>query len=578
MATFIAGWWYLLPAEFEVLKSHIKWGLAFAANIKLNSEVGYFDTAAELKPLLHLWSLAIEEQFYLVWPALLWVSFRKRLNLFTVTLVLAVLSYKSRKYFGTTESGAFYFPWTRFWELQVGALLAVWNSDYAPRFAELWSRVEKFIRPVIFHKEAARANHTSTQFFQSAMSAVGIALVAYACWKFSKATPFPSRHTLYPVLGAALIIAAGKQAWFNRRVLSLRPMRFVGNISFPLYLWHWPMLAFARIILGEPSTKVALYAIGISVVLSIATYLTIEKFLRFETRRIAWRAPALAAALCGIILFVKYRPTEPRSAAFGIEKISAAIGLWEYPTKGMVSKVFPNGTEYWEISAGSDRNVVFIGSSHMCQWAPAIDKLASEHRLAANVLFIEVSGCGRGPGPVETYRRIVDLLKSGAQFDAIVWAAFWKTQLWEELYQNVTREILALAREKSQRIVFILDYPDGDEFDPKTMVQRSLVGGFVLGPAYIPLTEALQRDEKPRKAIFELASIYGAVVIDPFKFLCTNGNCPTRDPEGYPLYKDPHHFTPISAAKHLTFIGDALGISRPSTAASTAAEKNRKSL
>jgi peptidoglycan/LPS O-acetylase OafA/YrhL len=112
VSTLIAGWWYLLPAEFENLKSHVKWGLVFSSNFKLQSEVGYFDTASELKPLLHLWSLAIEEQFYLLWPAFLWICFHLRINLFVISILLALASYKSRKYFGISESGAFYYPWT----------------------------------------------------------------------------------------------------------------------------------------------------------------------------------------------------------------------------------------------------------------------------------------------------------------------------------------------------------------------------------------------------------------------------------------------------------------------------------
>ena len=177
---------------------------------------------------------------------------------------------------------------------------------------------------------------SATPLVKSALAAVGFVLIVYACIKFSKATPFPSSQTLYPVVGAALMIAA---------------------------------------------------------------------------------------ALCGLVVFVKYQHTEPRSARFGIEKINAAIKSWEYPTKMMVSKKFPNGTNYWEINASSDRNVLFIGSSHMCQWAPAIDRLAKEQRLTANVLFIEVSGCGRNRGPVEGYRSIVELMESGVKFDAIAWGA-----------------------------------------------------------------------------------------------------------------------------------------------------------
>ncbi len=319
IATLIAGWWYLLPAEFESLKTHIKYGLAFAANFKLNSEVGYFDLAAELKPLLHLWSLAIEEQFYLFWPVLLWVCFRRRLNLFVVSLLLAILSYQSRKYFGTTKSQSFYFPWTRFWELQAGALLALWNAEYASRFLEVLKRFEKLTGPLALSTRTSKEGQTTGTFFKNVASITGISLILWSYCSFTKATPFPSRFTLFPVLGAVLIIAAGKDAWFNKNLLSLSPMRFIGNISFPLYLWHWPILSIIRITKGEPSFELAVIAVAMSFTLSILTYYFVEQKLRFNSSQFAWKAPALTASLIGVIIFLNFSPINPRFVSGGID-------------------------------------------------------------------------------------------------------------------------------------------------------------------------------------------------------------------------------------------------------------------
>ena len=358
VATFAAGWFYLLPAEFETLKSHIKWGLAFLANIKLNSEVGYFDTASELKPLLHLWSLAIEEQFYLVWPVVLWFSFRKKLNLFTLTMVLAVLSYQSRKHFSQSASDIFYFPWTRFWELQVGALLALWHDQYATRVSSVLEKAERFVRPLLMRD----SNTSAAGVFKGTLSVTGLAMIVYSCVAFSKATPFPSKYTLFPVAGAALIIFSGADAWLNRTFLSLRVMRFVGIISFPLYLWHWPILSFARIVLGEPSAKVALACITLSFVLSIGTYYTIENFMRFEIGRWRWRAPALTAALCGIVVFLKYSKV---GAIYTTEQSGhSSVDLMFEPCPTKLASNEPTKLSYCSVSSKSNPKVALVGDSH----------------------------------------------------------------------------------------------------------------------------------------------------------------------------------------------------------------------
>ena len=122
---FAVGWFLLFPDEYKQLGKHIAGGAGFISNFILWKESGYFDDAADTKPLLHLWSLGIEEQFYIVWPLLLWAAWKRNINWLTITVVIAVISFVLNIIIGKSDSVAdFYAPQTRFWELSVGSLLA----------------------------------------------------------------------------------------------------------------------------------------------------------------------------------------------------------------------------------------------------------------------------------------------------------------------------------------------------------------------------------------------------------------------------------------------------------------------
>lgn len=568
LATFAAGWFYLLPAEFETLKSHIKWGLAFLANIKLNNEVGYFDTAAELKPLLHLWSLAIEEQFYLVWPVVLWLSFRKKLNLFTLTMVLAVLSYQSRKYFSQSASDIFYFPWTRFWELQVGALLALWHDQYATRVSPVLEKAERFVRPLLM-----RDSHTSAAgVFKGTLSVTGLAMIVYSCVAFSKATPFPSKYTLFPVVGAALIIFSGANAWLNRRFLSLRVMRFVGLISFPLYLWHWPILSFARIILGEPSARVAWVCIALSFLLSIATYYTIEKFMRFEISRWRWRAPALTAALCGIVVFLKFGGINPRADSFRIAKINAAInGGMGFPLPSWRKR------DDWIYDAKTNvkQTTLFVGDSYLHQYAPRIEKLSQDYPdQTQSAVFFDFQCCFVPTGQSAcSNERTLSCKKLKSRFDdyvgalptevtTIVYANNWPAYSSSPSFTEDTREFLKLLKGTGRELFVVLPHPfangrNGELFAPASMVKRS-IKGFSIEAHGVERAKAKIAQKDTIDFILGLKRDISFKIIDPFDSMCSEIHCPALDPEGYPISREGSHTSPFGIAHMGSFIDEVV--------------------
>ncbi|BEP92853.1 hypothetical protein GmRootA79_12370 [Acidovorax sp. A79] len=296
------GWFALLVDEYMQLGKHVMGGVGFVSNFVLWRESGYFDNSAETKILLHLWSLGIEEQFYIIWPLLLWLAYRCKCNLLVVTATCTVVS------FGLNLQGAgqnsvanFYSPQTRFWELQCGSLLA-WFSLYGQEVGgKLRYALKDRWRLAALFKEGESCGKSLSNL----CSFLGSLLLAYGFWRINKNTDFPGIWAAIPILGAVLIILAGPDAWINKRILSNRLAVWIGLISFPLYLWHWPLLSFARIVEGEtPSRNVRVAAVALSIVLAWLTYRFIERPVRSGNRN-GWKV-ALLTTLMLIVGFAGY--------------------------------------------------------------------------------------------------------------------------------------------------------------------------------------------------------------------------------------------------------------------------------
>jgi peptidoglycan/LPS O-acetylase OafA/YrhL len=273
------GWFALLADEYKQLGKHIAAGAGFISNFILWDEAGYFDNGAETKPLLHLWSLGIEEQFYILWPVLLWFAWKRKFNLFAITLVVTIASFILNITYVTQDTIAtFYSPQTRFWELLSGSLLA-WLMLYKKQaFSKIRQRIDTFLTFLIYKREPRWHALTVVNI----LSVAGILLLVYGFGKINKELIFPGLLACIPVWGAVLIIAAGPEAWLNRKLLSNKIATWFGLISFPLYLWHWPLLSFARIVESEtPSLSIRIAAVLVSVALAWFTYKFVERPLRF---------------------------------------------------------------------------------------------------------------------------------------------------------------------------------------------------------------------------------------------------------------------------------------------------------
>ncbi|MDB5888027.1 MAG: O-antigen acetylase [Rhodocyclales bacterium] len=279
IACFAFGWFALLADEYKQLGEHIAGSAGFVSNFVLWNESGYFDNTAATKPLLHLWSLGIEEQFYLAWPLLLWLAWKRRFNLLTITIIVAAVSFALN--IGLRHSdiiGVFYSPQTRFWELLAGSVLAWLALKKYEVFPRLKSKLDAGLGRLIYAERPATDGST----LRDVQAWLGAAVLVAGMLIITTKWAFPGWWAVLPVMASVLVISAGPQTWINRKLLSNRVLVWFGLISFPLYLWHWPLLSFARTILSEtPSLKMRIALVLLSVVLAWLTYLLIERPIRF---------------------------------------------------------------------------------------------------------------------------------------------------------------------------------------------------------------------------------------------------------------------------------------------------------
>ena len=280
VVAFVCGWFVLYPDEYRQLGKHIVGGALFFSNFVLWRESGYFDTSADSKPLLHLWSLGIEEQFYIVFPLFAWLVWKGRLNLLTLAVLGGLVSFLLNiRDVSHDAVRTFYMPQTRIWELMEGCVLALLMIDASGRIGRMEKAAERMLTRVFYR---AKVDVIPAVTLPNLKAWTGALLIVVGLWKISKEMHFPGKWALLPTLGAVFLIWAGPEAFLNRRILSNRILIWVGKISYPLYLWHWILLSYLYILATKmPPVGVRIGALAVAVILSWLTYRLIEKPLRF---------------------------------------------------------------------------------------------------------------------------------------------------------------------------------------------------------------------------------------------------------------------------------------------------------
>ncbi|MEP6729795.1 MAG: acyltransferase family protein [bacterium] len=570
LATLAIGWVMLLPEEYARLGEHVAAGTLFSSNLVLWHEVGYFDASAATKPLLHLWSLGIEEQFYLAWPILLvaiWKVGRRRAPWI---VLLAVYSFALSIYLvSRNATAAFYSPFTRAWELMIGALLAMGSAD---------DRMQTAWRPM---RELA--------------SIIGVVMLVGACVELNPRLPYPGWHTLLPTIGAALIIVAGPAAWVNQRVLANRAVVYVGLISYPLYLWHWPLLVFLRLgiesfALQPPRIHALTFgAIAVAFVSAVLTFHLVELPVRRSQRLgvTALRSAAIlaATAIVGVVMW--------RSPHVRLGDDPDVIRAVTAKTEWLVSDI-DQGVRYAS-GSGGEPDIVFIGDSQGERYFPVVQRAAAAMKHAPVVAFATKRACAFVPWLVDDactrrYRSALRLAMRPSVKRVVIiceWARYVNARFGrlragstlltrpdgvmaspadvDSAFRMLATDIASLAKGQKD-VVFILSPPASVVADPALLGSGSRVPFQLAASSGVrfarsfPLAPFTLQTQWVHGEITMVARLTGARTIDPAEFLCARGDCMAEDEAGRPLRSDASHLREFASIRYLTFVPSLLDL------------------
>jgi len=553
IAAVVVGWFLMAPKDYEELGRSMRYQVMFASNILFMRQTGYFDVASDLKPLLHTWSLAVEEQFYIVFPLFLILLSNHlkhwRVALFAVLLVSFGLSVWA---VALQPQKAFFLLPMRAWELLIGAMLAVMPMTRRP------------VAPVL----------------AQLVSVAGLGLILTAVLCYEKNTPFPGAAALLPTLGAAALIwANGQRPTLVGRLLASRPMVGIGLISYSWYLWHWPIFVFGNYASVDGLTLVDIIAlILLSLLLGYLSWRFVETPFR-EKRLLVGRKQTLIATGTAILVLglvgqtlrwtegFPWRLSEPaRQYAQGKD--------WTLGQRACMAKSdTANDRLFCRFGTpGQSLPVLVWGDSHAAALGPSLKSAAGKYGV--NVMLTSYPGCLPVAGlensrPCSRFNARVEQAMQDNSFGDVVIIAHWSLYLYgesgdrqqalkdpatgrydrraaEHLLAKGIRASVEQLRAAGHRVWLVKDVPLQAFRVPYRLSRLAMLHQPTVGLG-LPLAKHLEQEAFISQLFAEItADDPGVMVLDPTPVLCDAAVCHT-ELNGNSLYMDDNHLSDIGA-------------------------------
>lgn len=559
-AVYAAGYYILLPNEFTRLGKNIAAAATFTLNFLLQYDVGYFDASGDRNPILNLWSLCIEEQFYLLFPPLFIVASKFGLNrLLVISLIILGSFSLNVVMIGDQATGTFFSPLTRFWEMALGSLLAYFLPN----------------------QKSLEKEHPSL-----VLSTSGLVVILCAMFLIDKSMAFPGWLAAAPALGGLCILAA-KGENLTSTLISNKFMVWIGKISYPLYLWHYPIFSYLRIYeAGEPSILSMICGMSVAVALAFLTYALIEYPIRFGYFKKTRGALVVLPLLIGLLsIGVIGKLTQGKRGfpqRINSEVVAPPI---ENPTERpcLVTGLPPDASCLISNPSRS-ATVALIGDSHASHFLAGLQ----DHVMSQGGNLAVLSGPGCVPylgirtrnvkGDPQTCGEIVkwmfSYINANPQINTIYLATRGPISLngktygeeevagryidsdiyptastQKELFIQALDRTLARLLSDGKKVIIILDNPELG-FNPQLCSDLPLIRQTKL-TCSIPRAEVDTRNADYREIMHQAQLKYPSIdFVDTFRVLCDDSQCYARKNDQM-LYRDNNHLT-IFGSKQLT--------------------------
>lgn len=540
----LIGWLILMPEDYKKLGQSSAANAVFLSNFYFLQDSGYFGDTAAAKPLLHTWSLAVEEQFYLLMPLYLlllkrWSGstlIRLSIGICLASLLLSIvtLSYE--------PSVSFFILPTRAWELLIGVLLAQGVTPVPKNAREAFSR-----------------------------SMLGMGLIAFAVFAYSDTTPFPGIAALAPVLGAALIISAGMSGGFVNTGLASRPMTFIGQISYPLYLWHFPLLGFANYLSLTGLSTAQTIAVNILIITCAwASWRFVERPVRAKIILAEQRQLFLFGFFCitlTLLAGLSIHFKQGIETRFEGNRLKIVQGMTDHPIlkqdrcMTLSPEQIAGGNLCLMGAPSATTDTVVWGDSH----GEALESSFADaaERAGKSVLFAAHSGCNIGRhlegtdpskmskavlGCAEFSEAMLNYLVASPSIRQVVLVSRWHLM---RNRKGREAESLALAvrklTEAGKHVWLVTAVPDVKTRVPRALYLKSL------GLAQDYEIRSTENEyylvqQHPLEILRNLATRPGVSLIPLHRALCNDGWCEVMQ-DGHPLYFDDNHLTTYGAKR-----------------------------
>ncbi len=545
-ATLLMSYLLMTPEDARNVAKSAVWSVASAANVYFWRELdtGYFANSSAEVPLLHLWSLGVEEQFYLVWPLLLTVGLRalSLRGVLCTAVPLAIGSFALASLIAPGDpSFAYYMLPTRMGELLLGALVGI--------------------------ASAIRKPHVPTMVARTA-AVVGGLLVSVSLFLIDRNDPFPGWLALPPTLGATLVIVAGEAQAQPIRVLASRALVAIGRISYSAYLWHWPLFALFRYAYGEPDAIVSSTLLALTLVLSWVSFNYVERPTRRSTaafRYVALRQfllPAGAVLLSALLIVYAQKltiPLWPSNYLVELERtrdVTRAAFTYEWICQRQRVSAEDLADRRCVVGSGghgAPRTLIW-GDSNAAHYVPMVREIAVE--AGTQVRNIAVGSCPPLLMDAEAYveaRRLSDCRESAAvilkeldKYPLVVLSAAWSSYAVRDgnFLRDVAKTVHSL-RELGHTVVVIGRAPVLASYDRRCL-EKALRVPFKSCPNTAErLSDEVVRVNDWLRRLAE--STPGVRYFDGNRWLCPDGWCGLQTANGLPRYFDSSHLTVAGA-------------------------------